>query len=309
MAVEHTGLTGPSWGDAVAWGDTDFADDTVSGLDMLPLPSDEFNAQTGIRTVTEWKFNDKQQKVKVVRRTKKLQRRDRIARAAIQRKKTFVKFGDCAGIVGPEPGITYVSFDMINLEDMRRSQEERDREANAAQDDLISTLSNFALVKAKKARENKESGGQTWLQKMSAKANAESQSSNNASSPNSGYVPPHMRSGASRKEYTEDLPTVKISNLSEETNEDHIKELLRHFGQVTRLRLARDRQTQRSRGFAFATFARKEDAQAAMDKLDGFGYDSLILSLEWAESKAPSGGYRRGGPKGGNNKSVGRARY
>jgi len=323
MPVEHTGVTGPSWGDSVAWGDTEFAGDDAGPLDMLPLPSDDFDAATGIRTVTEWKFNDKKQKVKVVRKTKKFHSRNKVAKSAILRKKTFTKYGDCAGIAGPEPGITYVSFDMISLEDMRRSQDERDAEANATQDDLIGALSNFALVKAKKARESKESGGKSWLQKMSDKANANAQSETSSSSQGASgaggkYVPMHMRAGAGPSKYkdADDLPTLRISNLSEEATEDDIKDLLRQFGQVTRLRLAKDRMTGRSRGFAFATFVRRDEAQAALDKLDGFGYDSLILSLEWAESKAPGaggaaggGGFRRGPPKGGSNKSVQRSRY
>ena len=36
------------------------------------------------------------------------------------------------------------------------------------------------------------------------------------------------------------------------------------------------------RGFGFVTFYHREDAAKAIAKLDGHGYDHLILHLEWA---------------------------
>ena len=49
------------------------------------------------------------------------------------------------------------------------------------------------------------------------------------------------------------------------------------------------RETHQSRGFAFINFFAREDAQKAIDKLDGHGYDHLILSDTWANpsSSAP----------------------
>ena len=42
-----------------------------------------------------------------------------------------------------------------------------------------------------------------------------------------------------------------------------------------------------SRGFAFVTFVSKDDAARAMDALQGFGCDHLILKLEWAKPNTP----------------------
>ena len=42
-----------------------------------------------------------------------------------------------------------------------------------------------------------------------------------------------------------------------------------------------------SRGFAFVSFVNKDDAAKAMEKLQGFGYDHLILKLEWARPNTP----------------------
>jgi len=56
--------------------------------------------------------------------------------------------------------------------------------------------------------------------------------------------------------------------------------------------LAKDRETMTSRGFAFISFVHHDDAANAMTALQGYGYDHLILKLEWAR---PSGS---GGEKG-----------
>ena len=54
------------------------------------------------------------------------------------------------------------------------------------------------------------------------------------------------------------------------------------FGPVTRIYVAFNRETGESRGFAFVNFVNKDDGERAIDKLDGYGYDSLILRVEWA---------------------------
>lgn len=47
--------------------------------------------------------------------------------------------------------------------------------------------------------------------------------------------------------------------------------------------LAKDPETMQSRGFAFVSFYQKSDAEGAMQALQGYGYDHLILKLEWAK--------------------------
>jgi len=104
-----------------------------------------------------------------------------------------------------------------------------------------------------------------------------------------GYVPPSMRAGASsgasmgesmnrRREEN----SVRVSNLSEDTREQDLQELFRPFGPVTRIYVAFNRETGESRGFAFVNFVNRDDAQRAINKLDGYGYDNLILRVEWA---------------------------
>ena len=68
--------------------------------------------------------------------------------------------------------------------------------------------------------------------------------------------------------------------------ENRQQDLFSPFGQVSRVYIAVDRETGESRGFGFVNFVYRADAQHAIDKLDGYGYDSLILRVEWAAPRA-----------------------
>jgi translation initiation factor 3 subunit G len=104
------------------------------------------------------------------------------------------------------------------------------------------------------------------------------------------YVPPSMRGasssagGANESQNDDrDTPTLRVTNISTDTREDDLKELFRVFGPVSRVYLAKDKETFQSRGFAFVSFVHREDAERALNKLNGHGYDHLILKIEWAK--------------------------
>ena len=107
-----------------------------------------------------------------------------------------------------------------------------------------------------------------------------------AGSGKSTYVPPGMRAGAERSgtdmRRRNDGNSVRVTNLSEDTREPDLLELFRPFGAVSRVYVAVDQKTGMSRGFGFVNFVNKEDAQRAINKLNGYGYDNLILRVEWA---------------------------
>jgi translation initiation factor 3 subunit G len=81
----------------------------------------------------------------------------------------------------------------------------------------------------------------------------------------------------------DEFPTIRVTNISENTTEEDLKELFRPFGQTQRCYLATDRETGASHGFAFISFYRREEAQVAIDKIHSHGYDHLILNVEWAK--------------------------
>ena len=107
-----------------------------------------------------------------------------------------------------------------------------------------------------------------------------------------GYVPPNMRAGAGGSAMAgesmrrpRDENSVRVTNLSEDTREPELQVLFRPFGQITRIYVATDRETGESRGFPFINFMRRDEAQKAIDTLDGFGFDNLILRVEWAQPR------------------------
>ena len=77
--------------------------------------------------------------------------------------------------------------------------------------------------------------------------------------------------------------TVRVSNLPEEATETDLMELFKPFGKVNRVFLAKDKNKQISRGFAFVTFLNKDDAQRAIWGVNDYGYNHLILKVEWAK--------------------------
>ena len=65
-----------------------------------------------------------------------------------------------------------------------------------------------------------------------------------------------------------------------------VQELFSPFGSISRIYIAYDRETGESRGFAFVNFVHRDDAARAVAKLDGHGYDNLILRVEFAAPRA-----------------------
>ncbi|SAM00138.1 hypothetical protein [Absidia glauca] len=101
-----------------------------------------------------------------------------------------------------------------------------------------------------------------------------------------GAAPPSagesMRGGADRRD---DNCTLRVTNLSEDVTDNDIHDLFRRFGNITRVFLARDRETRMCKGFAFVSFADREDADRAQQAVNGYGYDNLILRVEFARSQ------------------------
>ncbi|KAL3986898.1 ADP-ribosylation factor-like protein 5B [Sarotherodon galilaeus] len=119
---------------------------------------------------------------------------------------------------------------------------------------------------------------------------AEPEPAQPAQSKTGKYVPPSLRDGGTRRgesmqpnRRADDNATICVTNLSEDTRETDLQELFRPFGSISRIYLAKDKNTGQSMGFAFISFHRREDAARAIAGVSGFGYDHLILNVEWAK--------------------------
>ena len=124
-----------------------------------------------------------------------------------------------------------------------------------------------------------------------------------------GYVPPHLRKGAGEragermggKYERDDLATLRVTNVSEFAEENDLREIFERFGRVTRVFLAKDRDTGRAKGFAFISFQERSDAAKACEKIDGcestppFAHNVILkrhklirLSCRWLRTLDPT---------------------
>lgn len=110
----------------------------------------------------------------------------------------------------------------------------------------------------------------------------------------SRYVPPSLRNAAAAGKgggkggdmAQQQEASLRITNLSEDVREGDLQDLFGQFGRLQRVYLAKDMTTFQSRGFAFVTYYNREDAQKAINKLNGHGYDNLILQVQFAKPRA-----------------------
>lgn len=85
-----------------------------------------------------------------------------------------------------------------------------------------------------------------------------------------------------------------VGNLSFKTTGDDLKQLFGQVGTCTSATVMTERETGRSRGFAFVEMSSGEEATAAITKFNGFEFESRRLNVTEARERTP--GPRPGGP-------------
>lgn len=103
-----------------------------------------------------------------------------------------------------------------------------------------------------------------------------------------------------------------VGNLSYATTEAELRELFEQAGNVVSVELIRDRDTNRSKGFAFVAMGSQDDAQQAINQYHGYllGGRNLTVNIARPREERPRtygnnrpGGFdKRGGGGGGYNK-------
>lgn len=82
---------------------------------------------------------------------------------------------------------------------------------------------------------------------------------------------------------------IYVSNLSFHTNEADLKDLFEKFGAVTSVKIIMDRETNRSRGFAFVEMSSQEEGNAAISGLNNKEIEGRPLSVSVAREKEDRG--------------------
>jgi translation initiation factor 3 subunit G len=214
---------------------------------------------------------------------------------SVSARRKWKKFGQAA-LDEDQSNVTIQSRDDVYLEDPNADTDLQDEDPSKA---LAGNLNAFWAKQQRRQLERKYDVDDDADGTEGAGAGGPGAGWTQVGAASSGgkYVPPSQRGGASSvsalaskagvPQRADDLNTIRVTNISENTTEADLQDLFQPFGRISRVYLAKDKETMISRGFAFVSFVHKEDAAKAMDKLQGFGYDHLILKLEWARPNAP----------------------
>ncbi len=295
-----------------AWGD-----DKNEPLPDLPEDHETEPDINGIKTITTYRKNDLGQTVKVVQKVKVSKRTVKVSKTVLARRQ-WAKFGACQGKPKGYHGVGYqdaatttidISEQVLEMNPKEQVKEEANESAQRAfekmnagafeawrpkqRDTSLAAAAEWAEANGLAAATGEDKPripDGAGLGSLAALANRQGAAG--------GYVPPSLRNADGTRNAAmaerDDSCTVRVSNLSEDVKDSDLRELFRRFGGIQRIYLAKDRETHQSRGFAFINFFSRDDAQRAIDKLDGHGYDHLILSVSWANPSA--GGDRPAAP-------------
>ncbi|XP_010242160.1 PREDICTED: eukaryotic translation initiation factor 3 subunit G-like [Nelumbo nucifera] len=290
-------IQNPPHSNKIRWGELD--EDDGEDLDFLLPPRMVIGPdENGVKKVIEYKFNNEGNKVKITTTTRiRKLAKARLSKSAVERR-SWAKFGDA---VHEELGsrLTMVSTEEILLE-RPRAPGSKAEETKVAGDPLASIAKGGAVLMVCRTCGKK---GDHWTSKCPYKdlavqpesfidkpSASETTVAAAGTSKSTTYVPPTLRGGGDRSgtdmKRRNEENSVRVTNLSEDTREPDLLELFRTFGPVSRVYVAVDQKTGVSRGFGFVNFVNKEDAERAINKLNGYGYDNLILRVEWATPRS-----------------------
>lgn len=95
--------------------------------------------------------------------------------------------------------------------------------------------------------------------------------------------------------------TIFVGNLSHQAKENELEELFSEFGEVSSVKIIKDFETGKSKGFAFVEMADEAAASEAIESLNETEFLSRTIVVNKAKprEKSPAGG--GGGNRGGGN--------
>ena len=98
-----------------------------------------------------------------------------------------------------------------------------------------------------------------------------------------------------------------VAGLPYDLDDAELMEIFEKFGTVTTARVAMDRETGKSKGFAFVDMPNTEEAKDAIESLKDISLGKKPLVVKEAEEKSgpPGGGANRGGGGNGFNRGGG----
>ena len=93
---------------------------------------------------------------------------------------------------------------------------------------------------------------------------------------------------------------IYVGNLPYTATEEDVTDLFAAYGPVERVKIITDRETGRSKGFAFVTLGDQSQLNASIEALNGHEFQGRALRVNASEPKETRpGGFRSGGGGGG----------
>nr|CAJ20346.1 eukaryotic translation initiation factor,putative [Toxoplasma gondii RH] len=265
------------------WADFELDDDyelgdlvnTATGFETKP-------DEEGVKTVTTYTQTLRGETLKVTKRIKVIRKCQRINKDVYARK-NIVPFGLDAADGDPSLSATTVrSHEEIIIEVPRSSKQRKFKEEEEEDDFYMGDLnpsktSRDLRQKFRALREDDEAGA----------AGGDGDEETGLRSAGAGkYIPRARREGETLKDVENrrrEECTIRVTNLSEDVKDEDLTELFGKIGKIDRIYLAKHKEKKCSKGFAFITYQRREDAVRAIRQLNRHGYDNLLLNVEWAK--------------------------
>ncbi len=97
---------------------------------------------------------------------------------------------------------------------------------------------------------------------------------------------------------------IYVGNLVFDVSESDLREAFEQFGEITEVRLIMDKYSGKSKGFGFIEMPSKDEAEKAIEEMNGKEFKGRALSVNEAKPKTDRGG--RGGFGGGRSSGGGR---
>ncbi|TFK66927.1 translation initiation factor 3, RNA-binding subunit [Pluteus cervinus] len=276
---------------------TSWADD----VDELDSKGEDVVDENGVRTTIEYAVNEDGKKI-----TRRIKRTLQVVEHAVADRQKWDKFGKEKGNKpGPDRATTTVGEDLvfklsagnkIGTTKEEQTEPEKEKPKAVGTGKVICRLCKGGHFTAK-CPYKKQLGDLDGENAppadddFGAGPDPAPQPIGGGASAGGKYVPPSRRTGATGESMgrpggsRDDLPTLRVTNISEDTQENDLRELFGSFGRVARVYVGRDRETGIGKGFAFVSFEERGNAAKAMEKLHGRGYDNLILSVQWSQPR------------------------
>lgn len=91
----------------------------------------------------------------------------------------------------------------------------------------------------------------------------------------------------STNEQPEPSPKLFVSGLSKRTTDEGLRTAFEKFGRVLEARVATDRMSGVSKGFAFVRYATQEEADKGKEGMDGKFLDGWVIFADYARPRPP----------------------